>query len=84
MDLSQKRIAQIVLVSLLLAGCLMVLLPFLAAILFAAVICIVTWPIYAWLRDKLRKRDGLSAFAMTMNSSASFALVIQSFWPVSS
>ncbi|HNB79574.1 MAG TPA: AI-2E family transporter [Rhodocyclaceae bacterium] len=66
MDLSQKRIAQIVLVSLLLAGCLMVLLPFLAAILFAAVICIVTWPIYAWLRDKLRKRDGLSAFAMTL------------------
>ena len=66
MDLSQKWIAQIALVSLLLAGCLLVLLPFLAAILFAAVICITTWPIYAWLRLKLRQRDWLSALAMTL------------------
>lgn len=66
MDFSQKRIAQIVLVSFLLAGCLLVLLPFLASILFAAVICITTWPIYAWLRRKLRQRDWLSALAMTL------------------
>lgn len=66
MDLSQKQIAQIVLVSLLLAGCSLVLLPFLAAILFAAVICVTTWPIYAWLRRKLRQRDWLSALAMTL------------------
>lgn len=66
MDLSQKRIAQIALVSLLLAGCLLVLTPFLAAILFAGIVCITTWPIYSWLRIKLRKRDALSALAMTL------------------
>ena len=66
MELHQKQVAQIALVSLLLAGCLLVLLPFLAAILFAGVICITTWPIYSWLRVKMRNHDWLSALAMTL------------------
>lgn len=65
MDTRQKQIAQLVAVTALLIGCLFVLLPFVAAILFAAVICITTWPLYAWLHKRLRNRSSLSALTMT-------------------
>ena len=58
--------AQIVVVFLLVAGCFMVLLPFLAATLFAAVICVSTWPLYLWLLREMKGRKSLAALAMTL------------------
>lgn len=61
-----KQLAQISLVTLLILGCLLVLYPFLAAVLFAGVVCITTWPVYNWLHRKLGKRNTLAASVMTV------------------
>lgn len=53
--------------ALLVAGCFVVLRPFLAAILFAAVVCASTWPHYLWLLRRLNGRQGLAALAMTLS-----------------
>ena len=61
-----SQLARIVVITLLIVGCFLVLKPFMAAILFAAVVCVFTWPIYhrVWLR--LGKRDILAAVTMTL------------------
>ncbi len=61
-----KRLAQISLITLLILGCLLVVYPFLAAVLFAAVVCITTWPAYAWLHRRLGGRNTLAASLMTL------------------
>ena len=61
-----KQLAQISLVTLLILGCLLVIYPFLAAVLFAAVVCITTWPAYARLHRGLGERNTLAALAMTL------------------
>jgi predicted PurR-regulated permease PerM len=57
------RIAAIVLLVL---GCLIVLRPFLPAILFAAAITISSWPIYLRLLARLKGRRSLSAILMSV------------------
>lgn len=57
------RIAAAVLLAL---GCVLVLSPFLGAILFAAVLCLSTWPAFAWLRDRWQGRDALAALALVL------------------
>lgn len=61
-----KKLAQISLVTLLILGCLLVLYPFLAAMLFAGVLCVTLWPLYLRLKKLLRSGDTLSALAMTL------------------
>ena len=58
--------AQIAAVSILAIGCVWVLIPFLAALLFAAVVCISTWPAYSWLLGKVQNRKNLAALIMTL------------------
>lgn len=48
-------------------GCLAVLRPFLAAILFAAAITISSWPLYLMLLNRCRQRHTLSAIVMTLS-----------------
>jgi predicted PurR-regulated permease PerM len=48
-------------------GCLAVLRPFLAAILFAAAITISSWPLYQMLLNRCRQRHTLSAIVMTLS-----------------
>lgn len=47
-------------------GCALVLRPFLSALLWAAVICFSTWPIYSWCERALGGRRGLAAALMTL------------------
>jgi predicted PurR-regulated permease PerM len=62
-----KRLAQIALVALLIAGCIAVLLPFIGAVLFAFVIWICTWNLYAeQLLPRLRQRDSIGASLMVL------------------
>jgi len=61
--MDNKRIARIVLVALLAIGCFLILRPFVAAILFAAIVCVTTWPLHAWLLGRLGNRP---AFASTL------------------
>jgi predicted PurR-regulated permease PerM len=64
--MNSKPLVQISLITLLIFGCLLVLYPFLAAVLFAAVICVTTWPLYIRLHRLLRRRNTLAALLMTL------------------
>ncbi len=69
MAVTEKRVEQviqIVAVVVLVVGCFMVLRPFLAAILSAAILCFSTWPVYEWLERKLGGRSWLAALVMTL------------------
>jgi predicted PurR-regulated permease PerM len=57
------RAAAVILLTL---GCLYVLRPFLAAILFAAAVVISSWPLYLRLRTRMRGRRTLAALTMTL------------------
>ncbi len=60
------QIAQLAAIAIVAAGCYLVLHPFISAILFAAVVCSSTWPLYLHLRRVLWNRRALSALAMTL------------------
>lgn len=51
----------------LVAGCFLVLRPFMTAMLLAAVVCVSTWPVYLWLLHKLKNRQNLAALTMTLS-----------------
>lgn len=62
-----KRLAQIALVALLIVGCVAVLLPLLGAVLFAFVVWMCTWSLYARrLLPRLGGRDTLGATLVTL------------------
>nr|MBL8411956.1 AI-2E family transporter [Dechloromonas sp.] len=62
-----KRLAQIALVVLLIVGCIAVLLPFIGAVLFAFVIWVCTWELYAGkLLPRLGGRETLGASLMVL------------------
>ena len=53
---SEKRIEQVVQVTavvLLALGCLVVLMPFLGAVIGAGILCFSTWPIYSYVERKV-------------------------------
>lgn len=73
----QKRLesfAQLALVFILVAGCYLVLRPFLTATLLAAVVCVTTWPIYLWLLSNMKGRQNIAALTMTLSLSLLFIL----------
>ena len=53
-------------VLLLFAGCLLVLRPFVSALLWAVVLCISSWPVYHRLLGWLGNRRTLAAALMTL------------------
>lgn len=64
--------AQLAVVFILVAGCFLVLRPFLGGTLLAAVGCISTWPLYIWLLRRMKGRQNIAALTMTL----SLALVV--------
>lgn len=66
MQARNEQIIQIAAIVLLVVGCLVVLLPFLAGILSAAILCFSTWPLYDFLERRLRGRRTLAALLMTL------------------
>jgi len=58
--------AHLAAVSILAAGCFLVLMPFLTAALLAAVTCISTWPFYLRVLRRMRGRQTLAALGMTL------------------
>jgi len=61
-----ERVIQVAAMVLLVLGCLAVLLPFLGAILAAAILCFSTWPIYLAIESRVGGRRWLAALAMTL------------------
>ena len=50
----------------LLVGCLLVLRPFVSALLWAVILCSASWPLYGRLLRLVRNRHGLAALLMTL------------------
>jgi predicted PurR-regulated permease PerM len=71
-------IAERVLMALLLGGiaigCVVVLLPFVSALLWAAILVFTTWPICEWLRHRLHLRRGVAAGAMVTLTAVAIVL----------
>ena len=61
-----QQYAQLAAVATIIVGCYLVLHPLVPAILFAAVVCSATWPLYLLLRKALWGRPSLAALAMTL------------------
>ena len=59
--------AHLAAVAVLVGGCFLVLRPFLAAMLFAAVVCVSTWPLYLRLLRGMKGRQSLAALTMTLS-----------------
>ena len=72
MEKRSEYFAQRAAVFILVAGCFVVLRPFLAAILLAVVLSVSTWPLYLWLLHRMKGRQNMAAFTMTL----SLALVV--------
>lgn len=69
MDGGGKRIEQIAataLLLLLLLGCLVVLRPFLSALLWALILSFATWPIYEWIERMLGGRKVIASILTTL------------------
>jgi predicted PurR-regulated permease PerM len=52
--------------AMLIVGCFFVLQPFITALVWAAILCTTTWPLYWRVTARLRDRSGLSAFVMVV------------------
>lgn len=62
-----KNLASIGAITLLGIGCLYVLRPFLAAILFAAAVVISSWPLYLLLLARMKGRHTIAALTLTLS-----------------
>lgn len=51
----------------LVAGCFLVLRPFLVATMLSAVVCISTWPLYLRLLHSMKNRQNMAALSMTLS-----------------
>jgi predicted PurR-regulated permease PerM len=74
MNETARANARIALVALIVVGALWVLAPFFAALLFAAILCLSTWPLFAWIETKLKGRTTLAALLMTLLLAAAVLL----------
>jgi predicted PurR-regulated permease PerM len=63
---SLQHYARLAAVVAVVVGCYQVLQPFIPAILFAAVACTASWPLFRRLRDALHGRPALAALGMTL------------------
>ena len=61
-----KRAARLGAIVLLIVGCVLVLRPFISAILFAGVVVVSSWPLHQRLLLRLNGRRNLAALAMTL------------------
>ncbi|MEK8034098.1 AI-2E family transporter [Ideonella sp. DXS29W] len=66
MNHSLQHYARLGAVVVVVVGCYQVLHPFIPALLFAAVVCAASWPLYRRLRDALGGRSTWAALAMTL------------------
>jgi predicted PurR-regulated permease PerM len=71
-----EQYARIAAMALLVLGCFLVLRPFMGAILFAAVLCFSTWPVYIRLRERLHGRSWLAAMILVLVMILALALPV--------
>lgn len=64
-----ENFARIAAIFIFVAACFLVLKPFLTATLFAAVVCVSTWPLYLRLLHKMKGRQNVAALIMSFSLS---------------
>jgi predicted PurR-regulated permease PerM len=74
MNEATRAYARIATVALIVVGAIWVLAPFLAALLFAAILCLTTWPLFAWIEARVQGRSTLAAALMTLLLAAAVLL----------
>ena len=77
MDTSRfEQYARVAGIAFLVIGCFLIVRPFLAAILFAAVLCLSTWPAYRWVRERLGGRNTVTALLFVLAMLFAIALPV--------
>lgn len=71
-----EQYARLAAMALLAWGCVLVVRPFMGAILFAGVLCLSTWPAFALLRDRWRGRRTLAALALVLAMAIALLLPV--------
>jgi predicted PurR-regulated permease PerM len=71
-----EQYARVAATALLVFGCILVLRPFVGAILFAGVLCFSTWPGFVWLRQRWNGRSSLAALAFVLAMVVALALPV--------
>jgi predicted PurR-regulated permease PerM len=66
MNEATRSHVRIALVALIAVGAVWVLAPFLPALLFTAILCLTTWPLFARIETRLKGRTTLAAALMTL------------------
>ncbi len=61
-----ERVLLVLLLAAVALGCGLVLYPFLASVLWAAILVFTTWPVFQWMRARLRMGPVLAAMAMAL------------------
>jgi len=65
-DLAAERLLMGLLIAGIAVGCILVLHPFLSAILWGAILVYTTWPVFTWVRIHLRASRGWAAGIMVL------------------
>jgi predicted PurR-regulated permease PerM len=52
--------------ALLIVGCFLVLQPFITALVWAAILCVTSWPLFSRLRKRFHRHDWLAALSMLL------------------
>ena len=73
---STERYARAAGVFLLTLGCYFILRPFIGAMLFAAVLCFSTWPLFVWTKARVGNRDWLAALLLVLVMIVAIALPV--------
>ena len=60
----EQRILMALLIGGVVVGCVLVLYPFLSALLWAGILVFTTWPVHEWIRARLRLRRSAAALVM--------------------
>lgn len=71
-----EQYARVAGIALLVIGCFLVVRPFMAALLFAAVLCLSTWPGFRWLRNRFGGRSALAALVFALGMMLAIALPV--------
>lgn len=74
MNEQTRRTVRIVLAALLAVGTAWVLAPFLAALSFAAILCLTSWPAFLWIERRVGGRTTLAALLATLALAAAVLL----------
>lgn len=74
MNETTRTNARLAIATLIVIGAVWVLMPFVAALLFAVILCLTTWPVFAWIEARVGGRATLASLLTTLLLAAAVLL----------